>query len=512
MGASYSCRGDRAGWVIGESTPLKSTILFEREISYYPRVGMFVTAESPEGCVLGVVEKIVSGNVLIPGSLSDSAELYSLSRMPEVSGKGYIRGTVRWLSLVQPLVGEGRVVSPSTPVSPTGEVWVADSGLLSKVFGGNGRSWVRLGTLVTDNRVEVRVNADRLTRHLAILAVTGGGKSNTVCVLAKRIVDDLRGTMVVFDMHGEYAGSGISSHQRLSPAKINPASLAFRELLVLARIQPNAVNQERVLREAWKKTLEELRRGDIRPAEILEKLRRHVSVMAAKGGKDTAPQAVLNKLDDLADNYGDVIDPSIPQNLADIIEPGKLNVFDLSSVDEAGADAIVSHYARRILHERKLARSGNGGYPVPLFLVIEEAHILVPRDESTLSKTWIARIAREGRKFGVGLILVSQRPKNVDPDILSQTNNKIILRIIEPTDQKYVQQASEQLSDELLDMLPGLNPGEAVIVGSMVKLPVLAKIDVCRGKEKGGDIPVVEEWRHYEDYESKRDQEILGHF
>jgi DNA helicase HerA-like ATPase len=227
---------------------------------------------------------------------------------------------------------------------------------------------------------------------------------------------------------------------------------------------------------------------------MLDGLREHVARIAIKT-RDSAPQAVLNKLDDLVDNYGDIIDPGIPQSLTSIIEPGKLNIFDLSNVDEAGADAVVSHYARRILHERKLARAGEGGYPVPLFMVLEEAHILVPRDESTLSKTWIARIAREGRKFGLGLCLVSQRPKSLDPNSLSQANNAIIMRLVEPSDQRHVQQASERLSDDLLAQLPSLNIGEAVVLGLMTKIPALVKIDKFEGKLGGGDPDVVGEWQ-----------------
>ena len=130
----------------------------------------------------------------------------------------------------------------------------------------------------------------------------------------------------------------------------------------------------------------------------------------------------------------------------------------------------------------------------PVFVVLEEAHILAPKDRPTMSKLWIGRIAREGRKFGVGLCLVSQRPKGLDVDSLSQVNNMIILKLVEPSDQRHVQQASEQLSEDLLRQLPALNVGEAVIIGPMLPFPAMVKIDKFEGRLGGSDINVLEEW------------------
>ena len=128
------------------------------------------------------------------------------------------------------------------------------------------------------------------------------------------------------------------------------------------------------------------------------------------------------------------------------------------------------------------------------FFILEEAHILAPKSRSAGSKYWISRIAREGRKFGVGLCMVSQSPKSLDPDSLSQANNMIILRLVEPQDQRHVQTASESLSDDLVKQLPSLNIGEAIVLGLMSKIPTLVKIDEFAGKLSGGDLDIVAEW------------------
>jgi len=184
-------------------------------------------------------------------------------------------------------------------------------------------------------------------------------------------------------------------------------------------------------------------------------------------------------------------------SLEAVVEPGKANVLKLGSVDEEVADVVASHYLEWLLRERKRFFATGDGYPVPVLVVIEEAHVLIPRDRSTLTKSVAARIAREGRKFGVGLCLVSQRPRNVDEDALSQTNNKIILKLVESSDQRYVQAASETLSEEMLEMLTSLDTGEAVLLGMMTPIPALVKIDKAEKKRAGGDIDVAGEWRKY---------------
>jgi len=224
---------------------------------------------------------------------------------------------------------------------------------------------------------------------------------------------------------------------------------------------------------------------------------------------------LLNKLQELRERYeGTVLTVDAPMDIMGVVEPGKANVLKLGSVDEEVADVVVSHYLERLLRERKRFFTGKEGCPVPVLVVIEEAHVLIPRGRSTLTKSIVARIAREGRKFGVGLCLVSQRPRNVDEDALSQTNNKIILRLVEHSDQKYVQQASETLSEEMLGMLASLDIGEAVVLGLMTPIPALVKIDKAESKTADSDINAVEAWRkHLEAVkeEAKRGEEYGPH-
>ena len=101
----------------------------------------------------------------------------------------------------------------------------------------------------------------------------------------------------------------------------------------------------------------------------------------------------------------------------------------------------------------------------------------------------------------MGLGLISQRPKNLDSDILSQINNWIVLKIVEPGDQRYIQECSDNISNELIEELPSLNTGEAIITGPMVKMPSICKINLFKGKKIGQNPKITNKWKNY--YEKK---------
>ena len=222
---------------------------------------------------------------------------------------------------------------------------------------------------------------------------------------------------------------------------------------------------------------------------------------------------VINKIEDLNVKYDRLLNVNIGDFLTQI-KPGMANVLDLGQVDENMAEVLVAHVLRRSLRSRKqyVRHNDNDALPYPLFFVVEEAHILAPQNRSSNSKYWITRIAREGRKFGLGLCLVSQSPKSVDAETLSQANNMIILRLVEPKDQRHVQTASESLSEDLVKQLPSLNIGEALVLGLMTKVPTLVKINEFKGRQRGGDLNIIEQWQTKKEDEEKALQKELDQF
>ena len=503
-------RGRLLGKVIGETSHAKVVFLSKTP----PRVGQYVLVEYPEGeFVLGMVEQSLSGNPMAP---PDAVSMASLERVERFEPQRYLyyKGVARLLAWVdENSLAKGRIEAPKHPPPPLANVYEAGAGVLRLIFApqavneGDDR-WVRIGVLANHPDVPVHLDVDMLvSRHLAILAVTGAGKSNTVAILATRIVEKLKGTVLLLDMHSEYGGlSEALSNVNIITPRLNPMALSSHELLQLMNIEPGRAHiQERFARIAWREARKE---GLRRPEEFFETMRSRLEALGMQrkltNTERNSLQAVINKLDDLEERYrGLLFDPTAPIDLEATVKPGYINILSLGGLDEQASDAVVSHYLRRILDERKRWKRSRGeeGYPVPIMIVVEEAHILIPRSRSTLTKYQAARIAREGRKFGVGLCLVSQRPKNIDEDALSQTNNKIILRLVEPNDQKYVQAASETLSDELLELLPSLNVGEAIILGLMLPLPALVKIDKFTYRLQSSDVQASREW---EDYAKRR--------
>jgi DNA helicase HerA-like ATPase len=163
-----------------------------------------------------------------------------------------------------------------------------------------------------------------------------------------------------------------------------------------------------------------------------------------------------------------------------------LSVVDLSGL----SDEVADYVAFSILSDIYERLSG-GKFDFPVFVFVEEAHKFIPYQGTTRSARIIKKIAAEGRKFGVFLVVITQRPSKIHPDALSQCNSQIVMRITNPDDQQAVAKSSERLGEALLNDLPGLNTGEAVLVGEMTRAPVMVMVKKRRTREGGSDIDIV---------------------
>lgn len=135
---------------------------------------------------------------------------------------------------------------------------------------------------------------------------------------------------------------------------------------------------------------------------------------------------------------------------------------------------------------------------IPLLLVYEEAHKYVPNSDLSKyrsSKNSIERIAKEGRKYGVTLLLASQRPSEISETIFSQCNNFIAMRLTNPNDQGYVKKLLPDTLGNLIDTLPALKAGEALLIGESIVLPSIVQIDPCKSPPSSSDIPYWELWK-----------------
>ena len=482
------------GICVGETSLSEVTFISDK----MPKVGEYVTIEYDGKKVLGMIENLIRGNDALNVDINDFKAIRKISQIG--AEDNYIRGKVKILGDVN-----DNLKLPRTPVLPGTEIKLADRDTLNEIFKVNNP--IKLGCLVNQSDVDVNVEANPiLSRHLAILAMTGAGKSNTVSVLINEMLSYFV-PVFVFDMHGEYVGANFPNGEvNVIKPKINPVYMSFHEIKRLVNIPSNGYIQERHFRRAFKTAKEMVRSGTAHTNNFLQIIYDILLSDSQEEGSDKQIVDVMNKIDDSMDKYANIFDNNIG-NILTNIKIGHVNVLDLSQSDESITNVLVSHIMRNALQMRKNAVHGKDerALDFPVFFILEEAHILAPNKRDSDSKRWIQRVAREGRKFGLGLCLVSQSPKTVDHDALSQMNNMIILRLVEPEDQRHVQSASESLSQDLVNQLPSLNVGEAVVLGLMSKVPTLVKIDEFKGRLHGDDMDIVS---YFADIRQKEQEEI----
>ncbi|WP_421252587.1 ATP-binding protein [Aeromonas sp. 600724] len=183
-----------------------------------------------------------------------------------------------------------------------------------------------------------------------------------------------------------------------------------------------------------------------------------------------------------------------------------VTVIDLSGVPFEVLSITVSLISRLIfeygyIYKRlRCAKNSNEkiNNDVPILLVYEEAHKYVPNSELSKyrsSKTSIERIAKEGRKYGVTLLLASQRPSEISETIFSQCNNFIAMRLTNPVDQSYVKKLLPDSLGTLVEKMTSLRQGEALLVGESVVLPSIVQVDRCDPAPSSKDIPYWELWK-----------------
>jgi DNA helicase HerA-like ATPase len=480
------------GIIVGGARPHRFEFLASRNI----RVGEYVTVRAPEGALLGFVEEsIVTSGLMNPEVVSS---FQSATEAKEVASrnprdKAY-QASVKVIGLLDQLT-KGSMLMPSLPPEPGSEVFEASEKELVSVFAKEDAEWARVGSLLRQPTVSASINLNKIAaRHLAILAATGSGKSNLLALLAKR-TSEAYGTMIIFDYQGEYTSLKLNRLVHVQ-AKLNPRLLDAERFADLLDIREGAERQRAVLARAFAAVREE--------KEFWDALIRQLQVIRDED-EDHQTRRVAGRVIEIVERArmrkGVVIDPDIGDPL-DQLKANNVNVLNMLELTERQAAVVMSYFMEEILEDRKKARMyslrgesrGEVRFPSPVMIAIEEAHTFLPAESDTDTKMIASKIAREGRKFGVSLIVVSQRPSRLDQDVLSQMGSLAIMRITQPKDQQYIIDSSELASEKLVEYLPSLNIGEALLLGQWVTLPILAKIEYVPEKLMGMDIDAVNEW------------------
>lgn len=381
----------------------------------------------------------------------------------------------------------GRLVSPTVPVAPGSDVSRASPELLRQLLGDGD---VELGTMLHHPDVPVALRAaEVLSKHLAVLGMTGSGKSNAIKVLLHRLVEgplgeDLR--LVVIDTHGEYVpvARTIAPTARIIDVRLRRWVLdedVVRELLRLSRRD-----------EALIQKLVEVAEGLV-PGADLDEFLAGVEAEAATGplaAKLTRLVEVVRVNDDVclwAHERTAVIgaDSRLPEDLGD----AALYVLDLrrtASLEERSVKAAA-------VMDTIFERGKRSADDFPSLVVLEEAQNYAPEQQTG----WLARvrpsfdaafaIASEGRKFGVGLVVSSQRPARVNKDVLSQCNTHMIFRVANVEDLSAIAGSFEAASQPLLAELPGFDTGVCVVGGTAIGMFTLVEVPLFESVAVMGD-------------------------
>ena len=406
---------------------------------------------------------------------------------------------------------------------------------------------LELGRYTIDESATAFLDGNRLfQRHAALLGSTGSGKSWTVAAVLERASALPSSNLIVFDLHGEYRQLSYARHLRVpGPEELGKtdASLLFLpywllnaeeiQALFIDRSEFSAHNQVMAFQDAVvaekKKTLSVLGKKDVLNAftldspvpfnieDVIAELKRlNDEMVPGNSGKEKQgpfhgqfSRLLLRLTSKISDKrYGFLFQapPSehdynamagTARRLMDYsADKSQIKVIDFSEVPADILPIIVGLVAR-VIYQVQFWTDRDKRHP--LALVCDEAHLYLPKKDGKNPVEQRAienfeKISKEGRKYGVALMVISQRPADVSTTILSQCNNIIALRLANSDDQNTVKRLMPESLEGLIDTLPVLDIGEALVVGDAVLLPSRIRIHPPIEKPLSATVDFWDEW------------------
>jgi uncharacterized protein len=499
------------------------------------QIGSYVAIRQSEVNTIAVVTRMTEQEVLAPPSIETPGE--DTARLP----------FARRIARLTPIgaIGDGGQFDRGVSRYPTtgAAVHVIGSADVARMFERFQSKGFAVGTVATHPSLKVCLDPSNLFgRHFAILGQTGSGKSWTVASLVQRAVTIMpRAHIIILDLHGEYCWKREDGNRHYAFADTIVRHVDARELeipywlmtyaelgdLLIDHTEFSAHNQTAIFREilGTLRLAEGKRLGLVRTTldtPVYFDLLALRNAIEAKNGlvpSESTGKPIKGPLTGAFDNFlmrldtkfGDVrydflLKPKVRKDsaslsslLRDFVGLGTpkaaVTVIDLSSVPFDVRPTVAAQIGR-------LAFEFNYWNPsyreFPILLMCEEAHAYIPRaSESQFagSRKSMERIAKEGRKYGVGLAVVSQRPHEVSETVLAQCGTFICLRITNPDDQAYVRGLVPESEGDLVDVLAGLGRGEALVLGEAVPLPTRLQFDKPNPTPNSDDIDFFGKWR-----------------
>ncbi|MFA5375441.1 MAG: helicase HerA-like domain-containing protein [Dehalococcoidia bacterium] len=497
------------------------------------QLGSYVAVKQNDVHLIAIVTRIAEQEALAAPTIETPGE--DSARLP--FAKRIVRLTPVGSVTADGLFERGVSTYPTTGA----EVHAISSNDVAKMFDRFQSKGLDVGTLISHPSLKVYLDPTNLFgRHSAILGQTGAGKSWTVASLVQKTVAVMpKAHIIILDLHGEYCwkradkqyfafNDAIVRHVDARELEIPYWLMTYTELcdLLIEHGEREATNQTAFFRDCLLEGRQRENTTATPPLgltrvtvdtpiyfsleDILTKVRtKNVERVGNRQGPmfgdfDRFLMRIESKLND--SRYDFLLKPknrntsaSLSDMLRDFVGLGTkkvaVTVIDLSSVPFDVRPTVAAQIGR-------LAFEFNYWNPeyrdFPLLLVCEEAHVYIPRAAESQfagSRKSMERIAKEGRKYGVGLMVVSQRPHEVSETVLSQCGTFICLRITNPDDQSYVRSLVPESEGDLVSVLAGLGRGEALVLGEAVPLPTRVQFYRPSPAPNSDDVDFYTKWK-----------------
>jgi len=390
----------------------------------------------------------------------------------------------------------GFLMQPKSTLSRDAKVFKADQGFVMDTLGLKNKG-IHLGMLDGRN-IPVYVKQDELIqKHCSILAKTGSGKSYTAGVLIEELLEK-NVPLLIIDPHGEYLSlkyENKSAEERRQMDKFAIAPKGYAPQVVVYTpanfsINPAADKLFRIdginlsVNELYDFfTLSDAQLGvlyqcinEIKSRKEFYTIDDIISEVAES--KSTTKWKIIHFLERIRDTG--ILSDS-PTRIEELVKEGKASIIDMKGADPKLQQLIVYRLCKEVFEGRKM-----GKIP-PFLLVIEEAHNFCPERGfgQAVSSNILRTIASEGRKFGLGLLVISQRPARVDKNVISQCNTQIILKVTNPNDIKALSRGLEFMSSEMEEEIKRIPQGVALLSSPSIEMPIMVDVRV-RKSEHGG--------------------------
>jgi len=366
---------------------------------------------------------------------------------------------------------------PRTPLEPDSSVFLPEDELIARTLGLQ-NSGLYLGLLEGKSSIKTFVDTEKLlTKHLAIMAKSGGGKSYAVGVLIEELADK-NFPILIIDPHGEYSS--------LKFKNTHPEDEKYFDMYDIKPKEYKSQVKDYTLNTEINVNSEQLKLSI--PNSSFEFV--NSVPFALSNAQKGLLYSAVNEVKELKANFDfdDIIShleltetnakwglisaieslsksklfSQEPTQITDLVKPGQVTIINLKGCQPELQEIAVASLAVKLFECRKTENIP------PFFFVIEEAHSFCPErgfGESRASKI-IRSIASEGRKFGLGLCVISQRPARIDKSVLSQCTSQIVLQVTNPNDLKAISSSFEGISAETENEIRSLPVGKALLIGA----------------------------------------------